>query len=348
MSVSRAWRIAGLAVAAAIALAGLFIDPRTWLAAYLAVAVACTAVPVGALAVLMTTYLVRGKWTEGLHDPLAAAALTMPLAAMIFVPVLIGMPLLYPWVSALERHGPLQAIYLTPLFFVLRTIAYFCIWSFLALWTKAGWGDAARMTRVASIGLIVYALTTSFAAIDWIESLAPEMHSSIYGLLFIAFQLLAGLAFGILIALLKRGEPYRYGEILLSVMLLWAYLHAMQYIVIWAADIPEEAVWYLRREERVWGILMWVLILLQFVLPFFAMLSERVRYGRRPLMVIAATTLALRLVEACWLALPSTHADGLMLALDVAALAVIVGWLWCKSFALMERRTLGPAATLAH
>jgi hypothetical protein len=177
----------------------------------------------------MTTYLVRGKWTEGLRDPLTAAALTMPIAAVIFVPVLIGMPLLYPWVSVFERHGPSQAIYLTPLFFVVRTIAYFCIWSVLASWTKAAWGDAARMTSTASIGLVVYALTASFAAIDWIESLAPEC------MLFIAFQLLAGLAFGVLIALLKGGGPYRYGEILLSVTPLWGYLHAMQYIVIWAA-----------------------------------------------------------------------------------------------------------------
>jgi hypothetical protein len=75
----------------------------------------------------------------------------------------------------------------------------------------------------------VYALTASFAAIDWIESLAPEC------MLFIAFQLLAGLAFGVLIALLKGGGPYRYGEILLSVTPLWGHLHAMQYIVIWAA-----------------------------------------------------------------------------------------------------------------
>jgi hypothetical protein len=36
------------------------------------------------------------------------------------------------------------------------------------------------MTGTASIGLVVYALTASFAAIDWIESLAPEMHSSRY------------------------------------------------------------------------------------------------------------------------------------------------------------------------
>ena len=50
-----------------------------------------------ALAVLMIGYLVRGSWTEALHMPLTAAALTMPIAGILFVPVLIGIPWLYPW-----------------------------------------------------------------------------------------------------------------------------------------------------------------------------------------------------------------------------------------------------------
>jgi len=41
------------------------------------------------------------------------------------------------------------------------------------------------MLRSASAGLITYALLVSFAGIDWIESLEPEFHSSIYGLLYL-------------------------------------------------------------------------------------------------------------------------------------------------------------------
>jgi hypothetical protein len=94
-----------------------------------------------------------------------------------------------------------------------------------------------------------FGVVASFAGIDWIESLTPKFHSSIYGLLFLTFQLLAGLAFAIAIAL-RPGHPrptFSYGPIFLSTLLLWAYIQAMQYIVIWAGAIPDEVVWYLRR-----------------------------------------------------------------------------------------------------
>jgi hypothetical protein len=313
---------------------GLFIDPHTLLACYLAAVVAVSAIPLGALAVLMVSYLVRGEWTEGLHPALTAAASTMPIAGLLFVPVVAGMPWLYPWAAGDASASVLQAIYLTPWFFVARTIIYFIVWTALALWVRQAWGDLARMMRAASAGLIVYALTASFAGIDWIQSLTPTFHSSTYGLLFITFQLLAGLAFGLVIALRPgRARPtFSYGPILLSVLLLWAYIHAMQYIIVWAADIPDEVVWYLRRSSDGWGIVVWAMVFLQFVVPFFAMLSQRVRNGQWPLVTIAGATLALRMVEALWLILPSTGASGPVLLLAIPATMVAIAGTWWIAF----------------
>jgi len=208
----------GTIIIALAALAGLaaliFAQPRAVLVAYLTAAVTVSAIPAGALAVLMITYLVRGDWTEGLHVPLAAAALTMPIAGILFAPVLIGIPWLYPWaneswvhdswvhdswahdswahdfVAHAARHAGFKAFYLTPWFFVLRTVCYFLLWSLLAVWVRGAWADPRRMVRAASAGLIIYALTSSFAGVDWLESLTPQFHSSIYGLLFLTFQLL--------------------------------------------------------------------------------------------------------------------------------------------------------------
>ena len=326
--------------------AGLFIDPHTLLACYLAAVVAVSAIPLGALAVLMVSYLVRGEWTEGLHPALTAAASTMPIAGLLFVPVLVGMPWLYPWAAADASMSALQEVYLTPWFFAARTIIYFVVWTALAVWVRQAWGDLARMMRTASAGLIVYALTASFAGIDWIESLTPTFHSSTYGLLFITFQLLAGLAFALVIALRPgRARPtFSYGPILLSVLLLWAYIHAMQYIIIWAGDIPGEVTWYLRRSTDGWGIVLWTLVLLQFVVPFFAMLSERVRNGQRPLLMIAGATLALRMVEALWLILPSTGASGPVLLLDIPATTLAIAGTWWIAFRAGARR----AALISH
>lgn len=101
---------------------------------------------------------------------------------------------LYPAESDANSLPAFKAIYLAPWFFVLRTVIYFVVLWLLALWQRAMWGDTDRMMRSASGGLIVYALLVSFAGIDWIESLEPEFHSSIYGLLYLCFTLLDGVA----------------------------------------------------------------------------------------------------------------------------------------------------------
>jgi hypothetical protein len=321
----------------------LILDAHDTLAAWLAGAVAISAVPIGALAVLMFSYLVRGAWTNEMHVALVAASRTIPVAGLLFVPIVAGMRWLYPWIDTPPEHTS-QAIYLAPWFFTLRTVAYFVIWFLLAVWAGRAWGSKEQMTRAASVGLIVYALTGSLAGIDWIESLEPNFHSSIYGLIFLTFQLLAGLSFGIAAVVYARPRSRAlggYGALLLSTLLLWAYMHAMQYIIIWAGNIPDEVEWYLRRLAGAWGFVLWGLIILQFVVPFFAMLSAHVRSRPNPLLAIAAGTLALRFVEAFVLVLPAAHAADavLWLAIPAATLATfgILGLSLQVTLARMER-----------
>ncbi len=158
------------------------------LASYLAVWFAVCAIPIGASGVLFTSYLVRGGWTPDLHAPLSNAALTMPFAGLLFIPVLAGLSWIYPWAADPASLPAFKAFYLTPWFFVLRAILYFAIWSALAVWAVWTYGNDAAMTRAGSAGLIVWALTVSWSGIDWLESVEPHFHSSIYGLLSISFD----------------------------------------------------------------------------------------------------------------------------------------------------------------
>lgn len=329
------------AAGAAGTVIALLIDPRTALAAYLASVVAVTAIPIGAVAILMTSYLVRGRRTETLHAPLAAAVCTMPVAALLFVPVLSGLSWLYPWAQDSASLGAFKSIYLAPWFFVARTVIYFAVWTVLAFWAMRAWNDPPRMTMTGSAGLIVYALTVSFAGVDWFESLTPDFHSSTYGLLFVSFEMLTGLAFGLAAVLIWGPRPRPlggYGALLLSMLLLWAYLHAMQYIVIWAGDIPEEVAWYIERSRDGWAVVLCALFILQFIIPFFAMLTARVRGRARPLLAIAVTTLALRPVEAYWLVLPGLGLSAIALLLAVPATLMLVGALWWLAFRYVSVR----------
>jgi len=348
------WRLSPFALVTLAGIVGsviaLAIAPHDTLAAYLAAVAAISAIPVGALMVLMMTYLVPGRWTNAMHLPLTAAALTIPVFGLLFVPVLIGLPWLYPWVH--EPPVPaFKAVYLSPSFFVLRSVVYFAAWTAVALWVRRAWGNPAQMIRAASAGLVIWALTASIAGVDWIESLTPDFHSSIYGLLFLTFQVLGGVAFGI--AMTAAAHPRSraiagYGALLLSTLLLWAYIQAMQYIIIWAGNIPGEVVWYLQRETGVWMFVTWGLVALQFIVPFFALLSSRVRNRPTPLLVVAGATLILRLVEGMWLVLPSAGASGAILWLAIpAALAMTIGAFGCALQFTLARMAQSPADTRA-
>lgn len=331
--------VAVVAVLAAIGCAaGFMLDPAALMLGWLAAAFTVTSMAAGALGVLMFTYVVRGQWTDGMHRPLTAAALTLPLAGLMFVPILIVPSAVYPWAS----HPPGETFknyWLSPAFFGLRTIVYFAVWSVLALWLRAAWRRPERMMVSACVGLIVYALTASIAGIDWLESLTPKFHSSVYGLMVLTFQLLAGFTFALVIVVRRPGAPTgSYGAILLSVLMMWAYNHAMQYIIIWAGNVPEEVMWYESREQGAWGVLFWLLIVAQFVLPFFALLSSRVRNGRGAIASLAALTLVMRFVEAAVLAMPERAGDLRGLWLSAPAAMLLAGAIWWLAFAAVDRR----------
>jgi hypothetical protein len=329
-----------IGVGSATCISAVLVDTRAFFLGYLVIAVTISAIPAGALAVLLLSYLVRGPWMKDLHSPLAAAALTAPLAGVLFLPVLAGLPWLYPWVEQpAGAPGSFKSIFLTPTFYAGRSLIYFTAWTVLALWARWAWGDATRMVRVASIGLIVYALTASFAGVDWLKSLNTEFHSSIYGLMFLTFQVLAGFAFALAIALWPAdASTHRYGAILLSAILMWAYNHAMQYIIVWSGNIPKEVTWYAVRETGTWSVALWSLAMLQFVLPFFVLLSERERQARRCLLILAMSTVALRLLEAIVLVLPDTNANPWATGLAIGGALLIVGSLWGTGFAIVVRR----------
>jgi hypothetical protein len=324
---------------------GLWIDPKTMLASYLAAWTAVSAISIGALAMLFTSFLVRGGWTHDLHRPLAGAALAMPVLALLFLPVIAGMGWIYPWAANADALPAFKAGYLTPWVFALRAIGYFAVWTALANWAARAYGNDAAMTRAASAGLIAWSLTASWAGIDWLESIEPPFHSSIYGLLTIDFYLLAGLAFG-LVMILTRPRPRQmsnaaYAGVLLSVLLLWAYMHAMQYIIIWTGNISEEVIWYLERLDNGWGIALWALYIGQFVVPFFALLSSTVRASSTWLLSLSAATLAFRFLEAAVLILPPLGVmttPALLLDLPAAILATAASFLlaWRSALPMWE------------
>ncbi len=146
-------RAAVFVVSAAALAAGLAIDRDATLAAYLVAWIGLGSIPIGALGILMLSYLVRWNWTLALRPVLIPALAALPVVALLILPILIWMASLYPAAADPASLPPFKALYLAPWFFSLRAIAYFVIWSLLALWLRNAGRDSDRMARAASAGI---------------------------------------------------------------------------------------------------------------------------------------------------------------------------------------------------
>lgn len=320
--------LVGLTVAAKAALLG-------WLVAFLAF----SSVAIGCLAILMMVVLVPGTWRRLYTGPLLIGSALLPIAALAMAPVLLGLGTLYSWTdpSVTAGYAPFKAAWLSPAFFVARQLAYWTI--LLALWLALLLFPIAR-TGIAAVGLIAYALVGSWMGIDAAETLTPGFHSSIYGLLILGGQWIAALAFGIAVGVGAEGKPpgLAAAGAFMVALLAWAYLHAMQFIVIWAGDIPDEVGWYLARGTHGWEFATAILFLVQGFGPFFAMLSPSVRSSRTAMTAVALVTLALRPVEAAWLILPQQDGGWAAWLLAVVALLAIAAFAMAAIAALGRQR----------
>jgi hypothetical protein len=354
----RLQRAALLAGAAGLVLCGVgaFLNPGQFFRSYLLAYLFWLGLALGCLAILMVHYLAGGAWGAILRRALESGTRTLPLMALLFVPLLFGLGELYSWArpeavagDALLRY---KSAYLNVPFFAARLAVYFIAWLTVAYlvnrWSRrqeqaADWAarDAIerRLALLSGFGLLIYGVTMTFAAVDWAMSLEPEWYSTIYGVLFLVGQLLGALAFAVVVtALLANYEPlsevitpdhlHDIGNLLVTGVLFWAYIAFSQLLIIWSGNLPEEIRWYVRRTQGGWAWVGLSLALFQFALPFILLLSRDIKCHVRRLAMIAAVILFMHLVDVFWIVMPAFYPQGPSLHWLDAVAVVGVGGVW--------------------
>lgn len=343
--------LAGLG-AMVLMVVGFFLDRqafhRSWLVAFLF----WLAFPMGSMAIVMLHHLTGGSWGFAIRRLLEASMRTIPMFALLFLPIGLGIHELYEWShedvvanDALLQH---KAPYLNAGGFWLRAVIYFALWSGLAWLLNrlssrydqlGGRAIVHRMRAVSGPGIGLYVLTMSFASFDWAMSLEPHWFSTLYGLVFVVGQGLTTLAFAVVIAAwLSRMEPFArwvkahhfhdVGKLMFAFVMLWAYVHYSQYLIIWSGNLAEETPFYLNRESGGWQAIAIFLAVFHFALPFFVLLSKGVKRNARTLAYIALGLLFLRWVDLHWLITPAFHPGHLSISwMDIVA-PVAIGGLW--------------------
>ena len=310
-------RGAQVTVAAGLALllgaAGWHWAPQAFLAAYLAAWWCWLGWVLGGLAQVWLHSLTGGDWGEAIRAPLLARGRLLWRHALLFAPVLLGMRTLYPWAApdagawaGVLSTPQFKLAWLTPGGFVARSVV--C----LLLWSALGWcSSRPSLTRArgyAAGALALFGLSVSVAAVDWIMSLLPLWYSSVFGMLAGTVQMLGGMALAIAGCVRRTPAPQLLGDLgnlLLMYVLGCAYLEYMQFLIIWAGNLPHEIIWYLRRDTAAGRTLAVLLALLLFALPVLVLLQRRLKRSPRALGALAWLVLAMTLVHAWWLVLPS-------------------------------------------
>lgn len=299
-----------------------------WLAAWWFVA----GTLLGGLANVWLHQLTGGAWGEAIRPQLLRAARWLPLCCLLFLPMLLGMHALYPWLDAAPSGKPEAAFHewwLSPAFFSARSIGYLLLWSALAwIETRARRRSAGR----AAVCLMLYGVSIGLAAVDWIMSLQPHWYSSIFGWLAGAGQMLAGMALAVLLAdraAIRERLP-DLGNLLLMYVLLWGYMAYSQFLIIWSADLPREISWYLLRGSPLWKTVAWLLAVTHLFAPLAILLARRAKRAPRLMGMLAGGLLAAHLLDCWWLVLPSVdglHRDALWAAPAAAVVLALAAWL---------------------
>jgi hypothetical protein len=286
------------------------------------------AISLGALFFVMLQHVTRAGWSVVVRRIAEAIASNVWILAVLVLPIVAGMGHLYEW-SHLEEaaHDPLLAGkigYLNPTFFIIRLVVYFIAWGGLATFfhrtsiRQDASGDPAltmRMERMAGPGLVLFALTINFAAFDLLMSLDPHWFSTIYGVYYFSVSVVCFLAVmpKLLVGLQWKGvlghavtvEHYHdLGKLLFAFIVFWAYIAFSQYLLIWYGNIPEETVWYLRRQTGDWAWVSLALLFGHFVIPFLVLISRFVKRRPRLLAVTGIYMVLMTWLDLYWLVIP--------------------------------------------
>jgi hypothetical protein len=321
----------------------------------------------GPLAALLLQYLTGGRWGLLALRPLEASALTVALLGALTIPLLAGLPVLYEWARpevvtpGSAQYDPIIAFkqpYLNVPFFIIRQGLYFALWIGLAVllrrWSLAqdrtGDPKYGRWIRMVSgPGLVLYCLALTFFSFDWGMSLEAHWFSTIYGVIYLVGCGITALCLMVLALWFLRAAPpfsevatpnriHDFGKLLFAFVILWAYTNFAQYFIIFLGNLPEEITYYLARTTGGWEYVAYAIILLQFIVPFFLLLSRRTNRMIRTMLLIALFLLVMRAIDIYWKIVPAFSPGAITLHWEDVAALVGMGGLFIGAMAWSFKR----------
>ena len=344
-------RFLGLVAAALAAFVAIFFgaasNPDQFAFSYLFAFTFFFTICMGGLFWILVHHAVDAEWSVVVRRQMENIASMLLVMAVLFIPLVFVAPRLWKWMSVpagqdilLDEKWP----YLTPWFFWLRAAFYFAFFAAASTWLRANSilqdkDGAPRYTvfnrKITFASLPLFAVCLTFAAIDWLMGLDYHWFSTMWGVYIFAGTALSSMCVLVLLITALRGAGYfegvislehyhTMGKLMFAFTVFWAYIGFSQYMLIWYANIPEETVYFLRRNTESWQILSTALVVGHFFVPFLLLLPNPGKRKPAFLCGMAVWILLMHMLDIYVVVLPALHKAGVVVSwMDFACLAAI-------------------------
>ncbi len=350
-----------------LSIVGYFVDQGQFFHSYLVAFSFWITISLGGLFLSLLHHLTGAVWSVVIRRIFETIMAILPWMMLFIIPALFGMRELYHWshpeTVAHDELLQIKSPYLNVTFFIIRTVVFALIWTLVgrALYRFSIKNDETgdetylqKAKRLSPAGIILFALTFSFASFDWLMSLDAHWYSTIFGVYIFGGSTLAIYSFITLFVIFfdKKGplkglvsvEHYHdLGRLIFTFVVFWSYIAFSQYFLIWYANIPEETVWFTHRWVGSWKIISVFLVIGQFIIPFFILMIRAMKRNLLMLTVMASWMLIMHYVDMYWLVMPTLHHEGARLSWMDATTFIGIGgifvWLFLHQLA---RHSLVP------
>ncbi len=321
----------------------------------------------GGLFFVIIVNLVRAGWSSTIRRIPEHLMANLGLMAILFIPILFGIHHLFEWShGAVVAHDHLllkKSPFLNVPFFLSRAAFYFGVWFLLAraFLTRSVAQDTSgdenltlKSQTTATFGVLLFAITLTFAVIDWIMSLTPHWYSTMFGVYMFAGSIISALAATILIIfilkkmgflthVIRTDHIHDLGKLMYGFNIFWTYIAFSQYFLIWYANIPEETIWFLDHFKGSWNTVGICLAVGHFIIPFFLFMSRHAKRNLAFAAFISAWFLVMQAVDVYWLIMPNISKSGVHIGLlDITTFLAIAGLYIGVLFRRMSRVALYP------
>ncbi|HRJ71178.1 MAG TPA: hypothetical protein PLS03_03075 [Terrimicrobiaceae bacterium] len=321
-------------VAFGVVLYGAFTNKEQFAFSYLFAYFFFLTICMGGLFWTLVHHAVDAEWSVVVRRQLENMASLLIVMGVLFIPLVFVAPILWDWMQDKNANDPIlveKAAYLNKPFFWIRAVAYFAFFtlcagllrSFSIAQDKDG---SPRYTvlnrRVTFSSALLFAVCLTFAAVDWLMGLDFKWFSTMWGVYIFAGTALSSMCVLVLIITALRSGGYLknvvtlehyhiMGKLMIAFTIFWAYIGFSQYMLIWYSNIPEETIYFLRRNTESWWAASQFMVVGHFFVPFLFLLFNRGKKTPMFLCGMACWILLMHMLDMYIIVLPALHKTGI-------------------------------------